>query len=175
MNLSLANLEQNSPFHYLSEYQILICRLCHYGVRPSNIASYLRSKHKNKRKGEQKWVQTAQQLEQTLKNSYTLIKPEQFNFHLSIPRYSLPFLPIHKALKCYLYPTVFRETARIRAYLHQIHPGTISNRYGRYRPASEAIKPWSNTFCQRIWVTGLSSYYFEVQLSSSAPPSEQSY
>jgi hypothetical protein len=150
-------------FLYLDEYRVLICKQCAYAVPPTYLTSHLK-RHLHQYSGfENRAALSA--LEKQLRG-FSLVNPLEENVVFPGPdRPPLPGVPLHNGFRC-------RDCFYITTSLTWIKQHTQSHqpiRKGRGRPrkfASASLDQtqplWDNIYCQRFFVSGPQSQYFQV-------------
>ncbi|KAL3490919.1 hypothetical protein BJX62DRAFT_132052 [Aspergillus germanicus] len=150
-------------FLYLDEYRVLICKQCAYAVPPTYLTSHLK-RHLHQYSGfENRAALSA--LEKQLRG-FSLVNPLEESVVFPGPdRPPLPGVPLHNGFRC-------RDCFYITTSLTWIKQHTQSHqpiRKGRGRPrkfASASLyqtQPlWDNIYCQRFFVSGPQSQYFQV-------------
>ena len=163
-------MDGSDAFTYLVEQKVLVCRQHKYAVPPRWIAAHLQTSHTdNSSRRRRGWRAQTQQIQRTLITQYNLIDPQDYPWPTAGPSPALPILPVRGGFKCTLCVTVTGSETSMKNHFATHHRGTR----GRGVKASPS-RLWTEVACQRLFVSGPSSRYFEVQLPSSTPPSKRS-
>ena len=153
-------MEENRALSTLEGLGVLVCRSCQYGVRREVLRTHFRTKHQY----------TPQQTRTILDYSWK-ISPD-------IARPSLPALPpgtvpypeltlFDDGLLCTKQSQcryICRTKDSMKEHLRKEHQWTLRARQGRpQKNSGQPDLPWKPVACQRIFVTGAGSNYFEVR------------
>jgi hypothetical protein len=157
-------------FEHVAEYQIAVCKKCRHAVIPSHIRSHLRRVHKAK-------LRQAEEIAEKVGDWPGVVK---YASEIAVPEHAIPAiheLPVYTdGLLCQLDPNcrqILRSTTAIRNHWKQAHSWTPAGAKGRpSRVARQRIQTRSQqgsrlVYCQRLFIQGPGSQYFEVQ-----PPSQ---
>jgi superfamily II DNA helicase RecQ len=165
-------------FQHLAEYSIAICKDCRHGVLPSHIKSHLQRAHKVKDK-------QAEDIAERVRSWSGLI---EYASELQAPSQVIPLisqLPVYRdGLLCQLDAArcckVLRSAKAMKKHWQGAHNWSVASKGGR--PSQVAQKDIQlridegcrRVHCQRLFIQGPGSQYFEVQLpnddSESAVP-----
>jgi Orsellinic acid/F9775 biosynthesis cluster protein D len=138
------------PFHYYSDYRVLVCKSCQHAVQPTRIAAHLRgSQHKLPRQqseeiaNQYKDIQLADPItEQVI--PITVITP-------------IEYLPIyHDGLACNQCNYICRSRDWMQRHQREVHNVKI----GRGRRLAQP--KWTTVWCQQFF-TGVGRHFFQVQ------------
>jgi hypothetical protein len=157
-------------FEHVAEYQIAVCKKCRHAVIPSHIRSHLRRVHKAK-------LRQAEEIAEKVGDWPGVVK---YASEIAVPEHAIPAiheLPVYTdGLLCQLDPNcrqILRSTTAIRNHWKQAHSWMPAGAKGRpSRVARQRIQTRSQqgsrlVYCQRLFIQGPGSQYFEVQ-----PPSQ---
>ncbi|KAK7177379.1 hypothetical protein PSPO01_16572 [Paraphaeosphaeria sporulosa] len=139
-------------FEHLPEYSLAICRECRHGVLPSQMPHHLQRHHRVPRK-------EADSIAEEVGRWTGLI---QYASQLEVPREAtdpISQLPVYTdGLVCQLAPEschqVYRSEEVMRQHWQKVH---------------ECEQGWRRVHCQRFFVQGPGSQYFEVYQPESTP------
>jgi hypothetical protein len=147
-------------FSFLEDYQTWVCAPCGYGVRPQHYLAHIKRFH-----ADHPHLNTVSKTcivrDELLQKAP--IDPDSICF--KAPRAgisALPHLPLHIGARCLRCPyvSVSRETMRKHCSRKHIED---NRREGRPSKAAEPVAPrWKTVSCQRLFVSGAKSHYFEV-------------
>jgi hypothetical protein len=154
-------------FEHLAEYSIAICKECRHGVLPSHIQSHLQRAHKIQQK-------QAEDIAQRVHSWSGLI---EYASELHVPSKVIPpisQLPIHPdGLLCQLDVAhcckIFRSIDVMKKHWREVHSWSVGSKGGHLsKVAQNKIQlridlGCRRVHCQRLFVQGLGSQYFEVQ------------
>jgi hypothetical protein len=154
-------------FEHLAEYSIAICKRCRHGVLPSHVKSHLQRAHKVKHK----------QAEEIADGVYTWFGLIEYASELQEPSQVVPpisQLPVYSdGLVCQLDTAhcskVLRSVEAMKKHWREVHSWSVASKGGR--PSKVAQKEVEmrrkegcrRIHCQRLFVQGPGSQYFEVQ------------
>ena len=156
-------------FEHLAEYSVAICRECRHGVLPSHIESHLQRVHRVKHK-------QAKHIAEKVRGWSGLT---EYASEITVPsRLPAPInqLPVYSdGLLCQLDPTrcckVLRSADSMRKHWQRAHSWSVADKSGRPSRTvqrgikSRADKSCRTVYCQRLFVQGQGSQYFEVRQS----------
>jgi hypothetical protein len=160
-------------FEYLAEYSIAICKEYRHGVLPSHIESLLQRIYRVKQ-------QQAYIIAEKVGRWSGLV---EYASELVVPSRIIPVihqLPVYDGLICQLNPLQCRQVLRseegIKKHWRQVHRYSVASKRGRpSRVIQKSIQSriengCKAVHCQRLFVQGQGSQYFEVQqLRASGP------
>lgn len=152
-------------FSYLEDYQTWVCVPCGAGIKPKHHLAYLTRLHKDHPHlgSSKKAFIVAKELLQKAP-----IDPNSPCF--KAPRAgmtALPYLPVHNGVSCLKCPYVSASEETMPHHYGKSHPEG-KRRRGRPAKTAESIAlRWKSVSCQRLFVSGYKSQYFEV-----IPPAE---
>lgn len=165
-------------FCYLPEYRVLICRPCGRAIPAAHLQSHLQGHRKE-------WMglnstTAMSQLKQQLQE-YELADPSQKQVPIPPPSASAFLdLPVEQGLRCRLCPFVTRSENWMQKHVRTHEPAM--QRRGRPRKSVSSLvltqqqpRPnlWDNIYCQRFFVSGPQSQYFQVTPSFRPTASSQ--
>ena len=147
-------------FSFLKDYKTWVCVPCGYGVRPQHYAAHFRrfhTDHPHLNTGSK----TRDVRDELLQKAP--IDPDSTYFIMPHAGTSaLPYLPLHIGARCLRCPyvSVSKETMRKHCSREHIED---NRREGRPSKTAEPVAPrWKTVSCQRLFVSGAKSHYFEV-------------
>ncbi|KAK7178346.1 hypothetical protein PSPO01_15608 [Paraphaeosphaeria sporulosa] len=160
-------------FEHLPEYSLAICRECRHGVLPSQVPHHLQRHHRVPRK-------EADSIAEEVGRWAGVI---QYASQLEVPQRAVAptsQLPIYTdGLMCELEPDrcrqVFRSAEVMRKHWQKAHHWSPATRGGRpsqvaqKRIALRSKQGHRRVHCQRLFVQGPGSQYFEVHQPESTP------
>jgi hypothetical protein len=151
-------------FQYLSEYKVLVCRLCKYAVPPSWLQSHLQRRHKEDHDDLRSQSGPADVARELLSRiDMPLLDPRRESVTLPAPDSDpIPFLEVQLGNKCSECFKILTDTKGIVRHLREAH--NIVRR-GPSRPsiASRRLPPdWTTVSCQWFFVARYQSIYFEA-------------
>lgn len=144
------------PFHYYSQYRVLVCKSCQYAVPRSHIVAHLRSNgHELSRQQCQEIVNNYKDIE--------IADPHTARIAPKAIVQPIDHLTIHRdGLKCMYCNYICRSVAVAKKHQRQSH----DMRVGRGR-RTESVGWKSAIWCQQFF-TGVGRYFFEVQQTNQA-------
>jgi hypothetical protein len=155
-----------SYFEHLVEYQVAVCRECRHGVFPSHIESHLQRVHKVEYK-------EAGRVADEVGGWAGLLHYASEVQMSSVVAEPVAQLPIYAdGLLCRLEPDccskVFRSAEAMKKHWREAHDWSVAGKRGRpSRVAKQRIQRniegYRAVHCQRLFVQGPGSQYFEVQ------------
>lgn len=151
-------------FEYLSDYKVLVCRLCRYAVPPSWLQSHLQRRHKEDHddlRGKSGPANVARKLLSRI--DMPLLDPSRDPVALPAPDSDpIPYLEVQTGNKCLECCKILTDTKGIVKHLREAH-NIVRRGPGRPTIASRRLPPnWTTVSCQRFFVSGHQSIYFEV-------------
>ena len=161
-------------FDHLIEYALVVCKECRHGVLPSQIKSHLRRVHSASCKQAESVADEVSRWGGLIQYASEVEVPS----HVTQPIPQLPVWP--DGLMCQIDPDhcrhIFRSAETMRKHWQQIHNWSAARRGGRpSRVEAEKIQARISTSCktvrcQRLFVQGQGSQYFEIQQSDEDGP-----
>ncbi|KAF7136741.1 hypothetical protein CNMCM5793_006210 [Aspergillus hiratsukae] len=153
-------------FIYLPEHRVLICKLCTYAVPPTYLRTHLKG-HRNQIPGLNS-AGAISALEKELRE-LPLIDPSQETVKFPSPdTMALPGLPVQEGLQCKQCRYITCSKAWMQQHLQSHRPARQAR--GRPRKTAERITGpqaedqtlWGKVHCQRFFVSGPQSRFFQV-------------
>jgi len=154
-------------FEHLAEYSIAICTECRHGVLPSHIQSHLQRAHKIQQKQAEDIAERVRSWPGLIEYASEFHEPSR----VVPPISQLPVYP--DGLSCQLDNTrcgkVLRSVEAMKKHWRQVHSWSVASKGGR--PSQLAQREIQlrigegcrRVHCQRLFIQGLGSQYFEVQ------------
>ena len=135
--------------HYYSQYRVIVCKSCQYGIHPSHLVAHLRSdQHKLSK------VQSEDIVDQY--KDCELADPHKEKVGPQTIGPPIDHLPIHRdGLACQHCQYVCRSERWIKQHQRQVH----NARVGRGRRTEPT---WTIVWCQQFF-TGVGRHFFQVQ------------
>lgn len=139
-----------NPFHYYSQYRVLVCKSCQHAIQPAHITAHLRSdQHEVSR-------QQSEELADLYKD-YDLADPCKETIKPMTTVSPIDHLLIYRdGLQCKHCDYVCRSIVSMKKHQRQIH----DIRVGRGRRPTTV--EWTVTWCQCFFIS-VGQYYFSVQ------------
>ena len=159
---------------HLPAFRIVVCRECKYGVLPSHIDTHFATKpHKLSKKERQKVEDEVSQIDGLIGNEETLRRSD-FTFP---PPTSTPIAALGKpeenGLQCKECQHICCTTRGMRAHQWEEHKWKSKQKRGRPKRRvhdGDDQVPWrTGVYCQRFFIQGHKSGYFEVQSAEATP------
>jgi hypothetical protein len=158
-----------SYFEHLVEYQVAVCRECRHGVVPSHIESHLQRVHKVEYK-------EAGRVAEAVGGWTGLVHYASEVQMPSAVAATVAQLPIYAdGLLCRLEPgccsRVVRSAEAMKKHWREVHDWSVAGRRGRssrvarQRIQRRSIEEYRAVHCQRLFVQGPSSQYFEDEVN----------
>src|ERR1700761_608777 len=160
-------------FIHLPEFGVIVCKQCQYAVLPSNINTHFAADpHKLEVEERRKIIQEVATVDGLIVDE-EMLRQSEFLFPAGTtkPIEGLA-APKRGALQC-MFQTggqvcryICGTIRTMRAHCTKAHQWNSTQRGGRPKKDSESIShtPWrTNVSCQRFFVQGVKSNYFEVQ------------
>jgi hypothetical protein len=168
-------------FIHLPEFGVIICKECQYAVLPSHVNTHFAAKpHKLEVKERRKIIQEVATVDGLMVDEEILRQSEfLFPAATSKPIEGLA-APKRGALQCtfetggQLCKYICSTVRKMRAHCSKEHEWNSTHRGGRPKKNSESTScmPWrTNVSCQRFFIQGIKSNYFEVQAPDPQMPS----
>jgi superfamily II DNA helicase RecQ len=158
-------------FEHVVEYQIAVCRECRHGVLPSHIESHVRRLHKVEHAEAKRIAEAVHGWAGVAEYASEVQVPSQ----VVEPIPELPMFADGKL--CQLDPDgchkVFRSVKAIKEHWRQVHEWSTAGKRGRpgrvskKRMQERRDKGFGAVLCQRLFVQGQGSQYFQVQPAGS--------
>jgi hypothetical protein len=155
-------------FEHLAEYSIAICKECRHGVLPSHIKSHLQRVHKVKYKRAEDMAARVRSWPGTIEYTSEIQVPSQVIPPISqLPVYSDGLLCQLDSTRC---GKVLRSAEAMRKHWQGAHNWSVASKGGwPSQVAQKDIqlridKGCRRIHCQRLFIQGPGSQYFEVQL-----------
>jgi superfamily II DNA helicase RecQ len=161
-------------FEHLVEYQVAVCRECRHGVLPSHIERHLQRMHRVEHKEAERVAEAARGWAGLAEYASEVQVPSE----VVEPIAPLPVFADGKL--CQVEPgrcsKVFRSTEAMRKHWREAHNWSVAGKGGRpSRISQRRIQERSKKGhcivpCQRLFVQGPGSQYFEVQQPGEGGP-----
>lgn len=162
-------------FIHMPEYRVIICKECRYAVLPSHIDSHFQKDEHKLDKKERKRIESEVAVEVNgLIGNEVALKHSEFPFPLPTAKPIPELAPAKEGVKCTF--TTNGIQCRYVCYTEQhmqVHSKQEhrwkQGRKGRPKKGSAKEVPWqTGIYCQRFFIQGPQSRYFEVQPPASA-------
>jgi RecQ family ATP-dependent DNA helicase len=161
-------------FNHLQEYLLAVCKECRHGVLPSHIARHLIKAHKLSSKD-------AQLVAEEVEGWGGLV---QYASEVQVPETTIrpiPELPVFTdGQLCHVEPErcrrVFRSAEVLRKHWREVHGWSAGHKKGRPSTTREKVvhqrteQASKTVHCQRLFVQGTGSQYFEVSVEADTVP-----
>jgi hypothetical protein len=163
-------------FIHLPEFRIIVCKTCKYAVLPSHIDAHFATKpHKLDKQERQRIVAEVAEINGLINNE-TLQSEFPFPPATSQPIAALGE-PETNGLRCIACQYICCAVRQMRTHQWEAHQWKSKQKGGRpRRRASDDnnLVPWrTDVHCQRFFVHGYKSGYFEVQQRETTPTANQ--
>ncbi|KAF2824584.1 hypothetical protein CC86DRAFT_258254, partial [Ophiobolus disseminans] len=160
-------------FEHLAEYSIAICKKCRHGVLPSHIKRHVQRAHKVKRKQAEEIAEGVRVWVGLIEYASELQAPSQVIPPISqLPVYPDGLLCQLEAARCC---KVFRSIDVIKKHWREVHDWSVGSKGGHLSQVAQKEVQLRidvgcrRVHCQRLFIQGPGSQYFEVQ-----PPNDNS-
>jgi len=165
-------------FIHLPEFRIIVCKKCQYAILPSHIDAHFAAKpHKLGPKERQNIAVEVAEINELIGDEETLRRSEiTFPLATSAPIVALG-KPLENGLQCTLCQHICCTERGMRTHQWKEHQWKSKRKGGRpKRRASDESNPvpWrTSVHCQRFFIQGHKSGYFEVQKRETTPTADQ--
>jgi len=163
-------------FIHLPEFNIIICQKCKYAVLPSHIDTHFATKpHKLDKKERQRIIEEVAEINELIENEETLRRREfEFPAAASAPIAALG-RPEENGLQCTVCQYICCTIRRMQLHQWEEHQWKSKQKRGRPKRSIEDNQvPWrTGVHCQRFFIQGHKSAYFEVQKTDATPRANQ--
>jgi hypothetical protein len=154
-------------FEHLAEYSIAICKECRHGVLPSHMKSHLQRAHKVKHKQAEDIAERVRSWAGLTEYASEIRVPSQVIPPISqLPVYSDGLLCQLDAAHCF---KVLRSVKAMKNHWREVHDWSVGSKGGHLSQVAQKEiqlrmdKGCRRVHCQRLFVQGSGSQYFEVQ------------